>query len=80
MEGLDEILSGGLPHGGLFLVQGDPGAGKTTLALQFVLEGLRRREKVFYITLSENERGVASRRAISRMVARRHLSGEFIRY
>ena len=53
IEGLDEILSGGLPRGCMFLIQGDPGAGKTTLALQFLLEGLRRREKVFYITLSE---------------------------
>jgi KaiC/GvpD/RAD55 family RecA-like ATPase len=35
------------------LSQGDPGSGKTTLALQFLLEGLRRGESVFYITLSE---------------------------
>ena len=55
IEGLDEILAGGLSRGCLFLIQGDPGAGKTTLALQFLLEGLRRREKVFYITLSETD-------------------------
>ena len=36
-----------------FLVQGDPGSGKTTMALQFLLEGVRRGERVFYITLSE---------------------------
>ena len=53
IEGLDEILAGGLPRGGFFLVQGDPGSGKTTLALQFLLEGVRRGEKGFYITLSE---------------------------
>jgi circadian clock protein KaiC len=53
IEGLDDILAGGLPSEGFYLIQGDPGSGKTTLALQFLLEGLRRGEKVFYITLSE---------------------------
>jgi circadian clock protein KaiC len=53
VEGLDDILGGGLPRDCFYLVQGDPGSGKTTLALQFLLEGLRRGEKVFYITLSE---------------------------
>src|SRR5262249_17113109 len=53
VEGLDDILAGGLPRECLYLVQGDPGAGKKTLAFQFLLEGLRRREKGLYITLSE---------------------------
>src|SRR6185295_1810354 len=53
VEGLDEVLAGGLPRDCVYLIQGDPGSGKTTLALQFLLEGLRRGEKVFYITLSE---------------------------
>jgi circadian clock protein KaiC len=44
-----------LPRAGFYLVQGDPGSGKTTLALQFLLGGLRRGEKVFYITLSETK-------------------------
>jgi circadian clock protein KaiC len=55
VEGLDDILAGGLPRGGFYLIQGDPGSGKTTLALQFLLEGLRRGEKVLYITLSETK-------------------------
>jgi circadian clock protein KaiC len=55
VEGLDEILAGGLPRNCFYLVQGDPGSGKTTLALQFLLEGVRRGEKVFYITLSETK-------------------------
>jgi circadian clock protein KaiC len=55
VEGLDDILAGGLPRGGFYLIQGDPGSGKTTLALQFLLEGLRRGEKVSYITLSETK-------------------------
>ena len=55
IEGLDDILAGGLPSEGFYLIQGDPGSGKTTLALQFLLEGLRRGEKVFYITLSETK-------------------------
>lgn len=53
VEGLDDILDGGLPRECFYLIQGDPGSGKTTLALQFLLEGLRRGESVFYITLSE---------------------------
>lgn len=53
IAGLDTILGGGLPGNRLYLVQGDPGVGKTTLALQFLLEGVRGHEKVLYIALSE---------------------------
>jgi circadian clock protein KaiC len=53
IEGLDDILAGGLPCNCFYLIQGDPGSGKTTLALQFLLEGVRNGEKVFYVTLSE---------------------------
>src|ERR1044072_724470 len=53
VPGFDDILAGGLPSNCFYLVQGDPGSGKTTLALQFLLEGVRRGESVFYITLSE---------------------------
>lgn len=53
VEGLDSILNGGLPRDCFYLIQGDPGSGKTTLALQFLLEGLQRGEAAFYVTLSE---------------------------
>src|SRR5215510_8282559 len=56
IEGLDEILGSGLPRNCFYLVQGDPGSGKTTLALQFLLEGLRLGENAFYITLSETKK------------------------
>ena len=55
VDGLDNILAGGFLRGGFYLIQGDPGSGKTTLGLQFLLEGLRGGEKVFYITLSETK-------------------------
>src|SRR5689334_23707598 len=53
--GLDRILEGGLPADRLYLLEGDPGTGKTTLALQFLLEGVRRGEPVLYETLSETK-------------------------
>ncbi|HWY03184.1 MAG TPA: ATPase domain-containing protein [Candidatus Acidoferrum sp.] len=52
--GLDNILSGGFPRGRIYLIEGDPGAGKTTLAVQFVREGIKKRERTLYITLSES--------------------------
>jgi circadian clock protein KaiC len=56
VAGLDDVLNGGLPQGHLYLVEGDPGTGKTTLALQFLLEGVRNGESVIYVTLSESRR------------------------
>jgi circadian clock protein KaiC len=58
VAGLDEILGGGLPPRRLYLIQGEPGSGKTTLALQFLLTGARAGEKVLYISLSETREEV----------------------
>jgi circadian clock protein KaiC len=55
ISGLDDILLGGLRRNRLFLFEGSPGSGKTTLALQFLLEGARAGKKGLYITLSETE-------------------------
>lgn len=55
IAGLDEILCGGFPAGHVYLIEGAPGAGKTTLGTQFLLEGVRRGEPVLYITLSETK-------------------------
>ena len=60
ISGLDSILGGGLPRQRIYLVEGDPGAGKTTLAMQFLLEGVRHGERVLYITLSETEDEIRS--------------------
>ncbi|HXQ06066.1 MAG TPA: ATPase domain-containing protein [Bradyrhizobium sp.] len=54
--GLDDILSGGFSRGHVFLVEGAAGTGKTTIALQFLMEGAQAGEKCLYITLSETER------------------------
>ena len=53
ISGLDNVLRGGFPRNRLYVVEGNPGAGKTTLALQFLLEGVRVGETVLYVTLSE---------------------------
>lgn len=55
VTGLDAVLHGGLPRDRLYLVDGSPGVGKTTLALQFLLEGLRLGEQCLYVTLSETK-------------------------
>lgn len=63
--GLDDILGGGLDADRMYLIEGRPGSGKTTIAMQFLLEGRRRGERVLYITMSETEREL-------RLVAERH--------
>ncbi|UWZ84959.1 ATPase domain-containing protein [Occallatibacter riparius] len=55
IAGLDKILHGGLANGFLYLVEGSPGAGKTTLALQFLMEGAKNGEPGLYISLAESE-------------------------
>lgn len=54
VPGLDDVLGGGLSAERLYLVEGAPGAGKTTLAIQFLREGAARGERALYITLSES--------------------------
>lgn len=63
--GLDDILGGGLDPSRLYLYEGRPGTGKTTIALQFLLEGVSKGERVLYITLSETQREL-------QLVAKRH--------
>src|SRR5688500_677114 len=53
IAGLDEILGGGLPSRHLYLIDGEPGTGKTTLALQFLLAGAKHGARGLYVTLSE---------------------------
>lgn len=60
IAGLDDILGGGFTRNRLFLVEGVPGSGKTTLALQFLMAGARDGESVLYVTLSETEEELRS--------------------
>ncbi|WP_457754409.1 RAD55 family ATPase [Thermococcus sp.] len=53
VKGLDKMLNGGLIPGRAYLVKGGPGSGKTTLCIHFLMEGVKRGEKVLYITLEE---------------------------
>src|SRR3712207_5485445 len=55
VAGLDDILMGGLSPGHVYLLEGSPGTGKTTVALRFLLEGVKAGERGLYITLSETE-------------------------
>lgn len=55
VEGLDDILAGGLQRGRVYLIEGSPGTGKTTIATQFLLAGAKAGERGLYITLSETE-------------------------
>jgi circadian clock protein KaiC len=65
IAGIDDILRGGFPAGCVYMVTGTPGSGKTTLAIQFLLEGVRKGESSLYVTLSET-------RAEVEKVARSH--------
>ena len=58
IEGLDDILRGGFPQHCLHLVTGAPGAGKTTLAMQFLMDGTQRGERCLYVTLSETRKEI----------------------
>lgn len=58
--GLDAVLRGGLPSNRLYLLEGTPGSGKTTLALQFLLQGVAEGEPVLYVTLSETSEELAA--------------------
>ncbi len=60
VPGLDDVLHGGLIQNRLYLVEGNPGAGKTTLALQFLREGVRLGERCLYVTLSETREELAA--------------------
>lgn len=55
VPGLDEVLGGGFPAGRMHLIVGETGTGKTTLALQFALEGRRAGEGVVFVTMAESE-------------------------
>ena len=54
IEGLDKVLKGGIISGRFYLLRGGPGTGKTTLGLQFLIEGLKSKEKVLLVTMTED--------------------------
>ena len=66
VAGLDDVLHGGLQPGHIYLIDGTPGAGKTTLAMQYLLEGTARGETTLYVTLSETEQELRNSAAAHR--------------
>ncbi len=68
VAGLDEILCGGLSVGNVFLLEGEPGAGKTTIALKFLMTGAAAGERGLYITLSETAAELRAGAAVSERV------------
>lgn len=60
IAGLDDILAGGLERDRVYLLEGNPGTGKTTAAMAFLMEGARRSETTLYVTLSETEHELRS--------------------
>ncbi len=58
IAGLDDVLNGGFPRGHFFLLEGEPGTGKTTVGLQFLMDGARKGEKSLYVTLSESQQEI----------------------
>ena len=71
VAGLDDITAGGLARGRLFLIEGSPGTGKTTIATQFLMAGVEKGEASLYITLFGDRGGAPGRRDLARLVARR---------
>ena len=55
IEGLDDVLGGGLERSRTFLAEGSPGTGKTTVSMQFLITGAQHGERCLYVTLSETE-------------------------
>ena len=60
ISGLDEMLNGGIPLGHIVAVMGDPGTGKTTMALQYIYDGLDRGESCIYISIEEDRESLIS--------------------
>ncbi|HEY2117377.1 MAG TPA: ATPase domain-containing protein [Candidatus Angelobacter sp.] len=60
VSGLDNILHGGLQSGHVYLIEGDPGSGKTTMGMQFLLQGIAEGEPTLYITLAESRDELAA--------------------
>jgi circadian clock protein KaiC len=70
ITGLDDILGGGFFHNHLYLIEGDPGTGKTTIALQFLLEGARLGQKGLYVALFRIKSRASGNCRVARMVPR----------
>src|SRR5260370_31148917 len=73
ISGLDDVLAGGLSVGHVFLLEGEPGAGKTTTGLQFLLAGADAGERCLYVTLSESERELRAGAASHRWTLGHHI-------
>lgn len=77
ITGLDEIFLGGLPRGALMLIEGPPGSGKTTIAVQFLLQALRQGESCLLVSNAETPAQLSSIAASHGWEPRRHPNHSF---
>lgn len=80
VDGLDEIINGGIPENNLVLVSGGPGSGKTTIGLQFLLEGIKNGETGIYVNLDERKEKIIRNAELFGWDIEKHIENEDLHF